>query len=527
MGALTLKTFPFELRGWDLEKFGGIDVTDSFALNTKICLNNKQIIQIEPAYSSLNNFVWIHDKARQFFDSLIYNNKVNYNNFNNLWHITTKTLCKTIYLFELCGLKNIFINYLIIIYENLGLNLLCLLTIYTQKYSFIKLKKSEKIEYNNNIEYKFLINKKTNLSQINNSSLYLLISTNLRFEGSPLNLNIKQRTLKGNFKCFILGSFFNLTYKTKFIGNTTTKIIKAITEGTHFVCQDIKLAKNPTLILNSNLLKRQDSKSIYQILLNLNSLNNFIGLNLVSPCLFEMGSFYINKPIVITKTDLKQFSSIYFINITTYSNINLNKILKTNLIYSNKFITFCIKKVIIHQNHVFNSNLVINNYLNKFFDQYLYIPTKNFFETKEVLLNVQGLVKSTNQLIKNNTKKSNWKIIRHLFNEFKNKLIFINNKTNLKLNFKLKNNKFKTFINLLYKVNKNLNKKSIFIHNNINSFFLKNNQIIKTKKIKFFNTKIKLWLNDFFVGGKDEFSKNSLILIKCSTISRFQSTNFF
>lgn len=527
MGALTLKTFPYELRGWDLEKVQGIDPTDGFGLSTKISLNNKQIIQIEPAYNSLNNFVWIHDKARQFFDSLNDNNTTNYYNFNKSWNITIKTLIKAIYLFELCGLKNTHTNYLIIIYENLSLNLLCLLTIYTNKYFFIKLKKSEKIQHNNNIESKFLINKKTNLNQINYSTLYLLMSTNLRFESSPLNLNVKQRILKGNFKCFIFGSFINLTYYTKFIGHTTTKIIKTITEGTHFVCQDIKLAKNPALILNSNLLKRHDCTAIYNILTHLNNFNNFIGLNLVSSCLFETGDFYINKPALVTKTDIKQFSGIYFINITTYSNIRLTKILKTNLIYYNKFVTFCIKKVVINQNYVLNNNLVINYYLNKFFDKYLYIPTKNFFETKDILLNIQGLVKSTHQCLKNNKKRSSWKIIRHIFNQLKNKLAFINIKTNLKLSFKLKNNKFKTFINLIYKTNKNLNEKSIFINNNLNAFFLKNNQIIKIKKTKFFNTKIKLWLNDFFIGGRDELSKNSLILVKCSMINRLQFTNFF
>ena len=35
MGALTLKTFPFELRSWDIEKFWSFDLTDGFGSNTK------------------------------------------------------------------------------------------------------------------------------------------------------------------------------------------------------------------------------------------------------------------------------------------------------------------------------------------------------------------------------------------------------------------------------------------------------------------------------------------------------------
>ena len=35
MGALTLKSFPFELRGWDIEKFESLDPTNSFGSNTR------------------------------------------------------------------------------------------------------------------------------------------------------------------------------------------------------------------------------------------------------------------------------------------------------------------------------------------------------------------------------------------------------------------------------------------------------------------------------------------------------------
>ena len=78
MGALTLKSFPFELRGWELEKFDSIDLTDSFGSSIKVSLNNKQIILIEPS----NNSNWISDKTRQFFDGL--NNSVNEKiNFND------------------------------------------------------------------------------------------------------------------------------------------------------------------------------------------------------------------------------------------------------------------------------------------------------------------------------------------------------------------------------------------------------------------------------------------------------------
>jgi len=47
IGALTNKSFSFELRGWEIEKFEAIDPTESFASNIKLLINNQQIIQIE------------------------------------------------------------------------------------------------------------------------------------------------------------------------------------------------------------------------------------------------------------------------------------------------------------------------------------------------------------------------------------------------------------------------------------------------------------------------------------------------
>ena len=57
-------------------------------------------------------------------------------------------------------------------------------------------------------------------------------------------------------------------------------------------------------------------------------------------------------------------------------------------------------------------------------------------------------------------------------------------------------------------------------------FILNENHFRKATK-KTFNTKIKYWLDDFFTGGKDEYSQNSLILTNCSKILRSESTNFF
>ena len=66
MGALTLKTYPFELRGWEIHKFKSLNPTDSFIYSTVVYLNKNNIVQIEPFYNFYGNS-WLNDKARHFF----------------------------------------------------------------------------------------------------------------------------------------------------------------------------------------------------------------------------------------------------------------------------------------------------------------------------------------------------------------------------------------------------------------------------------------------------------------------------
>ena len=70
MGALTLKSFPFELRGWDIEKLESIDPTDGFGSDTRAYVSKDQIVQIEPDYNIHTTNTWLTDKGRQFFDGI-------------------------------------------------------------------------------------------------------------------------------------------------------------------------------------------------------------------------------------------------------------------------------------------------------------------------------------------------------------------------------------------------------------------------------------------------------------------------
>jgi hypothetical protein len=97
------------------------------------------------------------------------------------------------------------------------------------------------------------------------SNFCLLVTTNPRYEGTFLNLNLRQKVLKKNFKCVLIGSLINLTFPTFFLG-TNINIAKTLTEGNNFICQNFKYSLNPFLVYNMELFKRTDGKTVSKVL---------------------------------------------------------------------------------------------------------------------------------------------------------------------------------------------------------------------------------------------------------------------
>ena len=105
-----------------------------------------------------------------------------------------------------------------------------------------------------------------------------------------------------------------------------------------------------------------------------------------------------------------------------------------------------------------------------------------------------------------------------------------NNLKDKKLNFFTNKSifDFRNFVNFQFHATQTLTSLSFQLTNKNQKFTIykkSNNFRIKSKKL--FNTKLKYWLDDFHIGGKDPLCQNSLILIKCSNNNKQQTTSFF
>jgi len=535
MGALTLKSFPFELRGWDIEKFESIDPTDGFGSNTRVYISKDQIIQIEPDYNVHTFNTWLTDKGRQFFDGIFGNTSLNEQKPKESWTAIVKTLTQTLYIFDHCNKQQSKNYFFTIVFENLSIEVLSILLFMSQNYSFINLKRAENIKLNNDLESSYQLNLASDKIKLSTSTLCLLISNNPRYEGYYLNLNLRQRFFKGNFKCLMVGSLVDLTFPVSFLGSNLNTL-RTIAEGNHLACQNLKSATNPMVIANSELLKRQDGNNALEMLKYANVFtSSWNGLNLLTSSLSEAGTQSIAKFAPLTNKDLTNFSVLYLLNVSVSNIGNMQKIAKAKLLnYSltNNSKELNVKKLTLDQNSNFENNV---NFYNKTFgltstknlNKYFYLPNSMFYENEDTFINTEGFMKRTTKLIFRKQTKNNWQILRKFFKQFKNQVTFLNQKDNQIIFFNAKKiNNFKNYINFHYLATQSLTNLNFYLSIKTEPFIL--NQIrfkITTKKT--FNTKVKYWLDDFFTGGKDEYSQKSLTLTNCSNILRSESTNFF
>jgi hypothetical protein len=437
-------------------------------------------------------------------------------------------MIKVIYVFDHCCIQSNNSYFFTFVFDNLSLEVMNILIMISQNYSCIVLKKTEKSKLNIDFEYGFQLNGIANHTKLNSSTLCLLMATNPRYEGYYLNLKLRRRFLKGNFKCLAVGSLINLTFPISFLGSNFN-IIKSITEGNNFICQDLKFSTNPFLIYNNEFFKRNDGSNTNETLKMLLYSNMFNkvwnGLNKLSSSLSGTGILTLKQIPHIRLKDLNNFSSLYLINTTTNNVSNLKKItalklLKKMSLHSQRLLTY---KLLVDQNQKTNNNKIT---LHDILINYVYVPNGTFYGNEETFINTEGFVKRSTKLIQRKQTRNGWQILRKFLHHCKTKLTFLTQKENRIVFFSSKKfYNFKNFLTFQYSAIQSVTHLNFYLT-------IKNKPIVlhlfnfkpKTKKV--INTKLKYWLDDFFNGGKDEYSQYSKILRQCSKNLRSEFSNF-
>ena len=453
VGALTSKPYTFKSRSWELIKKEGIDILDGIGSNINIDILKNDIIRILPKTNSFINKEWISNKTRFFFDSLRYQRitqpllKTEQGFKEISWEYAFNKINNEILKRDSSQIQGIVGNLIdvesnIIFKKNMNLfGISNISYLYPNKKEFF---------FNTDLTSNYLFN--NTFKNLEKSDLCLILNSDIRQEGSILNIHLINRIKKGNFNIAFIGPKNNFTYPIEHLGLTYNVLINII-QGKHSFCKKLKKAKNPSIIIGNNFFFQ--FKEAYNILDKFKNLS-FLSINNFN-ILHSQTSYLNYLEIFNKKYNFQKKSTLYYLYNTDFK-LNINK--------NNNFI--------IYQGHHFTLDAQQSN---------LILPGLTFLEKKGIYINTEGLIQKNNVILKRNTnQKADNFIFKYLYIYFlkkniikieKKKINFFNIFDYLFLN-KLKINNFFIFnkkkIKKINKYNMHLIKKKLYIQNILENY---------------------------------------------------------
>lgn len=410
VGALTSKPYAFVARNWELKKINSIDYFDALGSNITVHSRNvslapkdtsellenntltDEIVRILPRLNENLNEEWLSDKSRYAFDGLKYQRLLNpialednliknynwndfllnilyYFNGNSKKHINLKKFKSLIGLTG--SLSDVESSYFLFQFLNFfgSNNFQCEETLF---------------EFNVDIPLFYRFNSK--IREIEKSDLILLIGINIKNESILVNTRIRAQVLKKEMKIALIGNAIDLTYSYLHLGNSTKTLID-LTEGRHFFCRNMRNAKNPIIIIGTELFKRGDVKTLLNLTRNLafysycdNNNYNILHASIGQINACELGLrpgirslLYLND-IKLKKNELLFLSDIDIKKNKWFLDFNNSK-KNTKIFYQNSHMPQITK---------------IFNFL---------IPNTSIFEKTSLLYNTEGLVQKSAKAI--------------------------------------------------------------------------------------------------------------------------------
>jgi hypothetical protein len=282
VGALTLKSIPFQIRPWEVISIESLDLTDCLGSNIYLTYKNNDIFRVIPKKNNLINTCWISNKARFYYDlsSSLYNEiQFRKNNFFTLNKIKTPLL----FLFN----------------PDLDLKF----------YYYLKSLFQKDIHINSKIFSNFLISKNLyfwgNKNKISDfkfikNSICFLISTDLKIELPLLNTRLRSKILTTEVLPLGLNIFFKSNFPIQFLRFSIHETLFLLL-GKYFFSLNF-LKKKILIFSNKSFLNRLDFNFFLLFKKKLNILlyipaffSNSEGINLINFNSLNLKELFFSK----------------------------------------------------------------------------------------------------------------------------------------------------------------------------------------------------------------------------------------
>lgn len=262
VGALTSKPYAFLARPWELKKTESIDVLDAVGSNIRIDSRGEAVLRILPRLNEDINEEWITDKSRYAMDGLRTqrldrpyvrrDGKLQPASWDEAFAAIADKVA-TIKGSELSAIAG---------------NLVCV-------ESMLALKDLMTALGSNNLECRqdganFDVSSRANyimntpIAALEQADMVLIIGSNPRIEAPLVNTRLRKAFLRGGMQAYNIGQSLDLTYPVHELGNNP-KLIDELASGKHPLCESLKNAKNPVIILGAYALARPDGAAILQV----------------------------------------------------------------------------------------------------------------------------------------------------------------------------------------------------------------------------------------------------------------------
>ena len=259
VGALTSRPYAFVARPWELSKTESVDVMDAVGSNIRVDARSNTVLRILPRLNEEINEEWISDKTRHACDGLRTqrldtpyvrkDGKLQPASWDEALNACAQKLA------SVTGEK----------IAAVAGDLACAESMFALKELMMSLgsphmdcrQDGAKLDASDRASYLF----NTGIANIENADLILLVGTNPRHEASLINARIRKTYLKGKLKVYGIGEPANLTYKVEWLGNSP-KLLNEIAAGKHAICDALKKAERPMIILGQGALARTDGAQI-------------------------------------------------------------------------------------------------------------------------------------------------------------------------------------------------------------------------------------------------------------------------
>lgn len=245
VGALTLKTNPFQIRPWEIQLIESIDLSDSLGSNIYLSYRGLDLFRIVPKKNKYINESWITNKTRFYFELMPK-------------FVSTSSILTNIFVDSINN------SVLFLFNSDLDLKTLYFLKNISRKNVKISSKLLSSTNYKTNF---YFWNNKLSINSLNNNKNYtfFLISTNLQTEVPLFNIRVKSK-IKQGFKAFALSCSFISNFPIEFIKFSIIDILHFI-KGTHSLLSKFLYITECIIFANKSIYDRLDI-SFFHILSN-------------------------------------------------------------------------------------------------------------------------------------------------------------------------------------------------------------------------------------------------------------------